>query len=239
MIKYSDLTKDYYSTGDVARLVGLNYRSIAVEKNKGKIKMSQSSTGRWYATKEDVIAWLDGRMIYLDDSRKERVNAIYARVFSHDQKKNGDLDRQIGRLASAASGKGDFKVFSDTASGLNAGRKGLGRMLDLIGQDRVKTVFVTHKDRLTRFGFEFLERLCKEHGTEICVLETRDEKSAQEELAEDLMSLIASFSGSLDGLRSSRRKELACQAEKLIEGKGETAHEKEENPASVSAGDSL
>ncbi|WP_273235594.1 hypothetical protein, partial [Ileibacterium valens] len=41
--------KEYYSIGDVAKLVGLNYRSIMVEKNKGRIKMAQSSTGRWYA----------------------------------------------------------------------------------------------------------------------------------------------------------------------------------------------
>ncbi|WP_354595955.1 recombinase family protein [Ileibacterium valens] len=89
--------------------------------------------------------------------------------------------------------KGDFKVFSDTDSGLNTTRKGLSRMLDLIEQDQVKTVFITHKDRLTRFGFEFIERLCKEHGTDIVILESREDKNAQEELAEDLMSLIAFF----------------------------------------------
>ena len=55
-------------------MVGLNYRSIMVEKNKGRIKMAQSSTGRWYASKQDVIEWLNSRMIYLDDSHKERIN---------------------------------------------------------------------------------------------------------------------------------------------------------------------
>ena len=66
--------KEYYSIGDVAKLVGLNYRSIMVEKNKGRIKMAQSSTGRWYASKQDVIEWLNSSMIYLDDSHKERIN---------------------------------------------------------------------------------------------------------------------------------------------------------------------
>lgn len=239
MIKHSDLNKDWYSTGDIARLVGLNYRTIAHEKDMGRIEMIQSLSGRWYASKEEVIRWLDTRMVYLDDSNR-KVNAIYARVSSHDQKKNGDLDRQIGRLAAAASGKGDFRVFSDTASGLNASRKGLNRMLDLIEQDQVSTVFITHKDRLTRFGFEFIERLCKEHKTSIVVLETSEEKNASEELAEDLMNLIASFSGRFYGLRSSRRKQLAHQAENLIEGKGGTENEKEEETAaSLPEGSSL
>ncbi|WP_369524183.1 IS607 family transposase [Ileibacterium valens] len=169
--------------------LSLNY---GLEK-QGRIKMAQSSTGRWYVSKQDVIEWLNSRLIYFDDSHKERINVIYATVSSHDQKKNGDLDRQLGRLALAASEKGDFKVFSDTDSGLNTTRKGLSRMLDLIEQDQVKTVFITHKDRLTRFGFEFIERLCKEHGTDIVILESREDKNAQEELAEDLMSLIALF----------------------------------------------
>ncbi|OLU42108.1 hypothetical protein [Ileibacterium valens] len=67
--------------------------------------MAQSSTGRRYVSKQDVIEWLNSRLIYFDDSHKERINVIYATVSSHDQKKNGDLERQLGRLALAASEK--------------------------------------------------------------------------------------------------------------------------------------
>ena len=81
--------------------LSLNY---GLEK-QGRIKMAQSSTGRWYVSKQDVIEWLNSRLIYFDDSHKERINVIYATVSSHDQKKNGDLDRQLGRLALAASEK--------------------------------------------------------------------------------------------------------------------------------------
>ena len=81
--------------------LSLNY---GLEK-QGRIKMAQSSTGRRYVSKQDVIEWLNSRLIYFDDSHKERINVIYATVSSHDQKKNGDLERQLGRLALAASEK--------------------------------------------------------------------------------------------------------------------------------------
>ncbi len=75
---------------------------------------------------------------------------------------------------------------------------------------------ITHKDRLTRFGFEYLETFFESYGTKIIVTEQKEDQNSQEELVEDMMSLLASFSGKLYGMRSSRKKELAKQAEEII-----------------------
>lgn len=78
-------------------------------------------------------------------------------------------------------------------------------------------VYVTHKDRLTRFGYGYLEKFFKAFGTKIIETEAKPDKNAQEELVEDMMSLLASFSGKLYGMRSSQRKKIALQAKEAVE----------------------
>ena len=72
----------------------------------------------------------------------------------------------------------------------------------------VNRIFVNYKDRLTRFGFNYIETICNSLGVQIIVVsdETKD-KSVQEEMVEDMMALIASFSGKLYGMRSKAKKQ--------------------------------
>ena len=77
----------------------------------------------------------------------------------------------------------------------------------MVCNNEVRNVYVTYKDRLTRFGYHYLETMFLAHNVNIIVVKDKDnEKSVSEELAEDLMSLIASFSGKLYGLRSGKNK---------------------------------
>lgn len=70
------------------------------------------------------------------------------------------------------------------------------------------------KDRLTRFGFNYLERICKKMGSKIIVLsETESEKSIEEELAEDIVSIIHSFSGKLYGMRKTVKDKVVKELE--------------------------
>ena len=70
-------------------------------------------------------------------------------------------------------------------------------------EDKVNRIFVTYRDRLTRFGFNYLSTVFSAKGVKIIVVkDISTEKSIQEELTEDMMSLLASFSGKLYGLRS-------------------------------------
>lgn len=209
------LTKDKYSTGDVGRLIGKDYRTVNVYKDRGILHMEKDPiSNRWYASREDVLKFLKENRLLIEET-PSRKKICYARVSSHDQKKNGDLDRQSMRLMQAVGGPAE--VIQDTGSGLNAKRKGLSRLFDMIIAGEVETVYITHKDRLTRFGYEYLERFFKAFNAEIVVTEDKPDQSVQEELVEDMMSLLASFSGKLYGMRSSRRKEVAQKAASIIE----------------------
>ena len=70
----------------------------------------------------------------------------------------------------------------------------------------ISTICITSKDRLTRFGYSYLEELCNIFHTRIEVLNTNDQKSMHEELMDDFMSLIASFSGKYYRLRGNENK---------------------------------
>lgn len=78
----------------------------------------------------------------------------------------------------------------------------------MVSKGEVRNVYITYKDRLTRFGFNYLEIMFNACGTNIIIVKDKnEEKSVQEELVEDMMSLIACFSGKLYGMRSRKSKE--------------------------------
>ena len=132
---------------------------------------------------------------------------IYARVSSHDQKNHGDLDRQALFLVERIENAQNPVILKEVGSGLNDNRKQLQKLLKMVGNNEVRNVYITYRDRLTRFGFNYLKTMFMSHNTNIIILKDKDAaKSVQEELAEDLMSLMASFSGKLYGLRSRKNK---------------------------------
>jgi excisionase family DNA binding protein len=147
---------------------------------------------------ERVVGSLDGRLLVL-----------YGRVSGHGQK--DDLDIQIQRLQAWATTerKGqETLVLSDIGSGLKASRRQVQRLLKLVCEDKVAEVAITYEDRLTRFGQEYLETLFACFGVTLTVLEPGEEKTPEQELPDDLLALIASFSGRLYGMRSHKQKEL-------------------------------
>jgi len=83
----------------------------------------------------------------------------------------------------------------------------------------IQRVFVNYKDRLTRFGFKYIETVCKASGTEIVVVPSEiKKKSVQEELAEDLCAVIHSFSGKLYGMREKVKPRIDTATESLYGG---------------------
>ena len=146
-----------------------------------------------------------------------RLLVLYGRVSGHGQKE--DLDIQIQRLQAwaASERKGmDTLVLSDMGSGLKASRKQLRQLLKLVCEDKVGEVAITYEDRLTRFGQEYLETLFSCFGVTLTVLEPGEEKTPEQELTDDMLALIASFSGRLYGMRSHKQKELLKCAQAVI-----------------------
>jgi len=142
---------------------------------------------------------------------------IYARVSSSDQKK--DLERQIQYLMQYCSAKG-YKVvdvLSDIASGLKTNRRGLMKLFNYVVNKQVDVVVITYKDRLIRFGFEYLEYFFKQYGVRIEVIYGEEPKDAYQELVEDLLAIVTSFAGKLYGMRSHKKKKLIQGFKKLLE----------------------
>ena len=135
--------------------------------------------------------------------KSNRIDAIYARVSSNDQK--NDLYNQINRLKSLYP---DAQVFSDIKSGLKFNRKEFIELLNMIEDNKVNNIYITHRDRLARFGFDLIENICKIHNTRIIETDGEEILSANKEMTRDLISIITLFSSKLYGLRSQKMKNI-------------------------------
>ena len=97
-------------------------------------------------------------------------------------------------------------IIKDCGSGLDDKRNGFTQLTDLIVKGKVNKVVIEHKDRLTRFQFNFINKMYDVFGCEIVVLDDKEDVSDAEELTRDLMALLASFSGKYYGRRSLERR---------------------------------
>lgn len=146
--------------------------------------------------------------------------ALYARVSSHGQKDDGDLDRQLDRLRAYAHDHGWTieTTYTDVGSGLNEDRRGLNALLDEVADAEYGRILITYEDRLTRFGYSYLERYFDQFGVSVSVIEDETDKSAEQELVDDLLKLVASFSGKLYGMRSSKKAQVVGTVEAEVAG---------------------
>lgn len=138
-----------------------------------------------------------------------RSAVLYARVSSSDQKQ--DLDRQLSRLVEYATSNG-FRVkgvIKEVGSGLNGKRT---KLLSILRDPNVKIIAVEHKDRLVRFGFEYMEALLNASGRRIIVV---DETEMKDDLVQDMIDVLTSFCARLYGRRSAKNR--AKKALKEIE----------------------
>lgn len=222
MVRMSDLTKDFYTPGDVAKLLGVVPMTIINYDNQGIMTFERTSTNRRIISKQNLVNYLYSKDLLLNNSEGKRYDAIYGRVSTQTQFKRGDLTNQINTvlLYAAQHNPVDIQIYKDVGSGLNDNRKELIKLLTDIQNNRINRLFITYKDRLTRFGFNYLNEICKFHKTEIIQVSSEIvEKSVQEELAEDLCAIIHSFSGKLYGLRRSQLKDINTQLNTLKEVK--------------------
>lgn len=148
----------------------------------------------------------------LNSPKLIKQNVIYARVSNTKQKQ--DLDRQINLLKEymIKNGIKVDQVYFDIASGMNEDRIQFNLLLQQIFNNEINTIYISFKDRLTRFGFNYFEKLFNYYGTKIEIVNLTDEKDYQDELTEDLISIIHYFSMKM---YSNRRKQLKELEDKL------------------------
>jgi len=197
---------------EVCQRLGISYPTLARWVKEGKIRAIRTAGGKYRIPESEVRRIAEGLPI----SSEVRA-VIYARVSSPEQR--GDLERQVQYLTQYCSSRG-YKVvdvLSDIVSGLKADREGLMKLLDYVTNRQADIVVVAYRDRLTRFGLEYLEFFLRQYGVRVEAVLGEEPKESRQELVEDLIEVVSSFAGKLYGLRSRRRKELVEGFKKLLE----------------------
>jgi excisionase family DNA binding protein len=197
---------------EVCQRLGISYSTLSRWVREGRIRAIRTAGGVFRVPESEVRRIAEGLPI----SREVRA-IVYARVSSADQK--SDLERQVQYLIQYCSSKGYrvVDVLSDVASGLKTDRRALLKLFNQVVNRQVDVVVVTYRDRLTRFGFEYLEYFFKQYGVSIEVVFGEEPRDTYQELVEDLIEIVTSFAEKLYGLRSRKKKKLVEGFKKLLE----------------------
>lgn len=187
----------------------MNY--VSAKEIRERLHISGVTLMRW--KNENKIACIklsDRKCLYDIDSiiqnadDHKRKNVIYGRV-QENQNQSKELNMQIELIKQYMLSKGVSvdDVYSDVASGLNENRDGFNSLLEQVFKKEIDTVYVTYRDRLTRFGFDYFSKIFSYFGTKIVVLDNKEETNAlyQKELTDDLVTLMRSYSTKLDNGR--------------------------------------
>ena len=184
---------------EMAERLGVTVRTLQRWDKEGTLKAYRTPTNRRYYTEEQYLNYIG------QASTIKRKNVAYARVSTSGQK--DDLKNQIDFIRQYANAKGVIldETITDIGSGLNYNRKKWNNLLEDVMNNKVDTIYITYKDRFIRFGYEWFERLCKMHNTDIIVLNNVDTSPAQE-MVDDVISIVHAFSCRLYGLRKYKNK---------------------------------
>ena len=197
-----------YKPKDFAILCGVTVKTLQRWEREGTLKANRTPTDRRYYT---YAQYLQFKGILKE--RDQRQTVLYARVSTKNQK--DDLKNQVEFLRTFCNARGMIvdQCIEDYGSGLNYNRKKWNALLDDVMENKVKTIVITHKDRFVRFGYDWFEKFCLKFNATILVV-SNESLSPQEELVQDIVSILHVFSCRLYGLRKYR---------KLIEGDDEIA----------------
>ena len=190
-----------YSISKTADILGVSQKTLRVWDKQNKLIPVLTSGGHRRYKESDINTFIGIDPISNDN---KEICVIYARVSSQKQKTSGDLDRQSQRLSEYCAKHNLYveHIIKDVGSGLNDKRIGFNQLTNLVITGKVNKVIIEHKDRLTRFQFNFIKKIFKTFGVDIIVIDDKDEISDIEELTRDIMSLLACFSVKYYGKRS-------------------------------------
>ena len=198
------------SPSEVARIFGVTRAAVIKWIRTGKIRAIEVH-GRWRIPYSEVERLLRGEAL-----RPRRV-AIYARVGGSTQ--GDDLERQLRALREwvrKTYGEVEVVEVTDIGSGVNTKRRGLWKLVEMARRRQVDAVVVAYRDRLTRFGFEYLEELFRAYGVKVVVAFQEEPKDYTQELVEDLVAIVTSFAARIYGRRSKKYKRVVKAVEEAV-----------------------
>ena len=184
---------------DMAKRLGVSVKTLQRWDREGILVAKRNPNNRRYYTEDQYLEYIGS------SNKKDRKIIAYTRVSSNSQK--DDLQNQITFIRNYVNAKGEIldDVIQDIGSGLNYNRKYWNDLLlNQIPKGEIEKIYITHKDRFVRFGFDWFEKFCNKYNCEIVVI-TNPDTSPQQELIEDLISIIHVFSDRTPILRKYKK----------------------------------
>ena len=184
-----------YKPKDFAELLGVSVKTLQRWDRDGILKENRTPTDRRYYTYDQYLQF---KGIQTENDIRDTV--IYARVSTRNQK--DDLQNQVEFLKQFCNAKGIIvnQCIEDFGSGLNYNRKKWNKLLDEVMANKIKTIVISNKDRFIRFGYDWFEKFCEKFNTKIIIV-NNETLSPNEELVQDIISILHVFSCRLYGLR--------------------------------------
>ena len=184
-----------YKPKDFAELLGVSVKTLQRWDRDGILKANRTPTDRRYYTYDQYLQF---KGIQTENDIRDTV--IYTRVSTRNQK--DDLQNQVEFLKQFCNAKGIIvnQCVEDFGSGLNYNRKKWNRLLDEVMANKIKTIVISNKDRFIRFGYDWFEKFCEKFNTKIIIV-NNETLSPNEELVQDIISILHVFSCRLYGLR--------------------------------------
>lgn len=199
---------DYLRASEAAALLRVQTSTIRRYRLDGKITGYLTPGGQHLYKREELIQFLEttGKTPNQTSEASLGKLAFYVRSSDGDKTK---IQNQITQLT-ALYGEPDI-IYQDKASGLNENRRGLQRLMRDARNGLIREIHYTQKDRLTRFGYTYLEAYFTDKGIKMGPAFEQTDKTLQDELMQDFMNLIASFSGKFYRLRGYQQKRRLLQ----------------------------
>ncbi len=182
-----------FRINEFAKRIGRSTSTVRRWEQEGKILSKRLPSGHRYFDESDVRLALGGRP-------EKRLTVVYCRVSSAGQKHDLTSQVEAMEIYCRASGVAVDEWIQEIGGGMNFKRKKFLEVLDRILHGEIAKVLVAHKDRLMRFGFDVFEHIATNHGCEVVIV-NQESLSPQQEMVEDLMAIVHTFSCRLYGMR--------------------------------------
>jgi putative resolvase len=196
---YMSSSRTYLPVGKAADFLGVCVKTLQRWDREGSfVPIIRTDTNRRMYTLEQLEIKL--RI----PQNKPQVPVAYCRVSSQNQKPDLANQVKIVQEFAASIGLAEIEMVTEVGGGLNFRRKKFQELISRVELGEISCIILAHKDRLVRFGFEFFEDFCKQHKCEIKVL-NQTSHSPEEEMVQDLMTIVHCFSSRLYGLRNYRK----------------------------------
>jgi len=189
-----------YNITQFSKLINYSVKTLQKWDRENILKpQTRTKTNRRLYSHEQLLQFTNSNIL------KKRKNIIYCRVSSSNQK--NDLKSQKDFLIDFTRNMGLSidEIYTDVGSGMNFKRKNFIKLLEEVQNNEVESVTIAHKDRLCRFGYELIEHIFNKNNVKINLIND-DRLSPEQELCQDLTSIIHVFSSRLYGLRKYKNK---------------------------------